>query len=340
MNWEIYGIRGYRTASRPVRGEIIRPKGFKVNEIPGEYKKGEHTHFVLRKKNYTTIRALQAIARALNVSVKRFSYAGNKDKNAVTTQSISAYKIPREKLESLKLKDIETFDVKEGFERISLGSHKGNEFIITLVNVKDTSGLYDFIKQVKNGLPNFFGPQRFGIQRPNTHLIGKAILERDYEKALRVLLCQAGDNVSARAWLDENWGEWKEALKKFPKYLSIERKILSYLSKHPKDYVSALKRPHKMIRLLWINAWQAYEWNLALSKNIKDPPKQIKIKDYPKIPEMPELHEFKGGFRNSLMFPENLGATVKRNEVTLKFALKKGEYATIVLRELLKNKSI
>ncbi len=336
MNWIDYGIKGYMTKSRPVKGEIMRPGGFIVNELPSEYGPGEHTHFTLKKTNYTTIRALEAMARRLNVSVKRFSCAGNKDKKAVTTQRASAYKVPKERLEKLKIKDIELSDIKEKMERIALGSHQGNEFIITISNVKNAQELNEFIKQALKGLPNFYGPQRFGIQRPNTHLIGKAVLDRNCEEALRILLCHPGDNVKARDWLNENWGSWKEALRKFPRRLGIEKKILHYLSRHPKDYVSALKQPHKRLRLLWINAWQSYEWNNELSKNMKNPPEKILMNSYPMIPEMPELHEFKGGYRNSLMTPEGLKGKLKNDEVTLKFRLGKGEYASIVLRELMK----
>jgi|GEM_PF-2719444 len=294
-----YGINGYRTTSKPITGVIVRPEGFIVNEVPGDYGLGDQTHFTLKKTNWNTIDAIKEIAKRLYVNAGRFSYAGLKDKNAITTQRVSAFKVPAGKLKALSINGLELTDFTEGKERISLGSHKGNEFIITISNVLNAGEFKEFSRQAAKGLPNFFGPQRFG----NNHLIGRALIEGDYRTA-----CE----------------------------LSHEQKINNYLKKKPGDYINALRIVDKRIRLLWVNALQAYDWNKELSKNIISPPESIKIKSYPMIPEMPELHDFAGGLRKSLMIPKGLTGELFNDSLRIKFSLEKGSYATILLMELMK----
>ncbi len=83
------------------------PEDFFVREISTVEieEEGSYSYFLLRKTNYTTLRALQHIAKALNTQLKNMGFAGSKDKNAVTEQVVSAKNIGKEKLERVKLKD-------------------------------------------------------------------------------------------------------------------------------------------------------------------------------------------------------------------------------------------
>ncbi len=134
--------------------QIPRPEGFVVKEIKGDYKSGECLHFTLKKVNWNTLDVLSLLAKKLNVSLNRFGYAGLKDKNAITYQRISAWRIPKDKILKIKLPNVEFFDFEENKERIHLGSHKGNEFEITILCVKDVG--------MPSKIPNLFGEQRFG----------------------------------------------------------------------------------------------------------------------------------------------------------------------------------
>ncbi|HID17330.1 TPA: tRNA pseudouridine(13) synthase TruD, partial [Candidatus Bathyarchaeota archaeon] len=61
---------------------------------------------------------------------------------------------------------------------------------------------------------------------------------------------------------------FKRALKNFPASLVYERRMISYLVSHPKDYVGALKRLPSRLRLLFVNAYQAFLFNEILSERI------------------------------------------------------------------------
>ena len=209
------------------------PEDFIVNEINNLVidNKGQYSYFLLKKRNYNTLRAIQMIAQKAGVNGKNIGFAGNKDKNAVTEQVISARKIDNKKIriiESLKIKDINVVYVGNGNNEISLGSHQGNKFFITIRNLSENE-----IKKIKSlegkkiPMPNYFGQQRFS---KNNHLIGKAIVKKDFKKAVELILESNSDfNHGIRAHLENNRNDFVGALKKVPLKL-LKLYIHSYQS--------------------------------------------------------------------------------------------------------------
>jgi len=61
---------------------------------------GAYTHFTMVKKNWDTMRAVSVLAKKLGVSRNRLTYAGTKDKHAITTQRVCARKVSIEKLKA------------------------------------------------------------------------------------------------------------------------------------------------------------------------------------------------------------------------------------------------
>ena len=106
------------------------PEDFIVKEISGikfSYA-GKYAYFLLKKKNYNTLRAVQKIAEKLGINEKNIGFAGNKDKNAVTSQVISI-KNGNKNIESIKLKDIDLKYLGRGNEEIYIGNLKGIDFL-------------------------------------------------------------------------------------------------------------------------------------------------------------------------------------------------------------------
>lgn len=368
MKWEKYGILCYKTKSKPLLGKIkLFPEDFIVEEIPIERKeeKGDFIHFTLIKKNWNTVRALRAIAKKLGVGIKRFGWAGNKDKFAITSQRISVWKVKKEKLEKIKIKDIELKDFQSAGEKIKIGDLIGNKFTISIREIPHSSKeifqiVNEFKNEMKNGIPNFFGPQRFGIIRPINHLVGKEILKGNFERAVKIILCYPEEkNNYARKFLVENWKSWNKALEIFPKVLDIERRILNHLSKYPNDFIGSLRKISRPLRKIFVHSYQSYIFNLSLSKCImlNEIPKELPIVGYNskldaitkevlkkegikkeqfRIKSMPELSE-EGTMRKTLFRPKNFKVLeIKDNFLKICFELEKGCFATILLRELMK----
>ena len=112
---------------------------FKVEELIdiNKSKDGEYTYFWLEKTNWNTTRAIQQIAKKCRISLKRFGWAGTKDKIGITKQLVSVWKIEPEVLENVKLKDIKIKIKGKGDNRINLGDLKGNRFKIIIRDLND-----------------------------------------------------------------------------------------------------------------------------------------------------------------------------------------------------------
>lgn len=151
------------------------PEDFVVEELPayppsGE---GEHVFVTLRKTGLTTPAATQAIASALGVEVGGAGHAGMKDRHAVTTQTLSfPFPIRRDiaEIEALSLSGIEILEVRRHGHKLKPGHLRGNRFTIVLRDLGPgaaeaiAAGLE---RLTQEGVPNAFGPQRFGRDGDN-----------------------------------------------------------------------------------------------------------------------------------------------------------------------------
>lgn len=230
----------------------------KLNEkAVGENEEGDYTLFVMQKKNWNTLQALNAIARALKRSKKSFSSAGNKDRNAITVQLCSAYRVNPEELLDLKIKDIQINGAWKSKEKIVMGKLKGNSFTITFKkNIKKTELV----------IPNEFGPQRFGSMRKNTDKIGKLIVQGKFREAVMSYLCDGDDIAKKQREKLRKEKDFKKALEYYPKFLGYERMIIQHLSQKPNDFVGALRKTPRTLQLLFIHAYQAKLFNHELKK--------------------------------------------------------------------------
>ncbi|KAM0824465.1 hypothetical protein ACQ4PT_070182 [Festuca glaucescens] len=135
---------------------------------------GKFLRFNLCKENKDTQDALGVIGKMLGLQSRAFGFSGTKDKRAVTTQQVTVFKVPANKLAALnkRLYGIKVGNfcyVKEG---LGLGQLMGNRFTITLRGVVAESE--DVIKAAvdglgKNGFINYYGLQRDDIKEVREH---------------------------------------------------------------------------------------------------------------------------------------------------------------------------
>jgi len=243
-------------------------------EIEHEDEEGDYTHFILQKREWTTEGAIRRMAKYFKTGKKRFNYAGNKDKIAVSTQIASAFGIDKEKLLSLDLKDIKINGAWNAKEKIKLGELIGNRFTIRVNDYEDGNKVEIIYKELEGKFPNYFGEQRFGTTRKNTHKTGEQMLRGRYDKAVMIFLADTEGEINedaknARKNLEET-KDFTAALKEFPKYLRLERSMLEKLSKNPNDYVGALRALPRGTLLMFIHAFQSYLFNRILSERISE----------------------------------------------------------------------
>jgi tRNA pseudouridine13 synthase len=235
---------------------------------------------VLVKRNWDTFIAVKNIAKSLGIDQARVQFAGIKDAKAVTAQHITLENISREDIGKIDIKEISVRPVGYVREMLSLFYLLGNNFTITIKSINGSEAtVKESIMQTINelegfgGIPNFFGHQRFGTTRPITHLVGKAIIQGDFEQAAMLFLAKPSVHEhpvsrQARQELDST-KNFKQAQENFPKQLRFERIMLSYLIDNPGNFVGAFQCLPIKLQALFVQAHQSYLFNRFLSERVK-----------------------------------------------------------------------
>ncbi len=167
------------TAELPGSGGVLRAStdDFRVDEVPAYLPSGAGPHLYVRieKRGRTTRDALRSLARALGVPERDAGYAGLKDKDAVTTQWLSFPFAGDPEPASLEAEGLRVLEVSRHANKLRAGHVRGNRFSIAV-----RGGALDRARAAAEalaarGLPNFFGPQRFGAAGRNAE-VGRALL--------------------------------------------------------------------------------------------------------------------------------------------------------------------
>jgi tRNA pseudouridine13 synthase len=233
---------------------------------------GRYTLYRLTKRGLGTIEAAQAICRRWNLAGRQVSYAGLKDRHAVTVQYLTIVDGPRK---SLKETSFDLEPVGRLAYPYSPQHFRGNRFAIVVRDLsRDHADLATAQLQIAagDGLPNYFDDQRFGSVGFSGQFIGHAWLKGDHERALRLALAEPNpfdrSGVKAqKAVVRESWGRWAEAKSRLDR--SSTRSIVTYLADHPTDFRGAFARLKRELRSLYFSAFQSHLWNLMLSRLIE-----------------------------------------------------------------------
>lgn len=290
------GMEKYFFDWTEVKMNISRPEGFKVTEEIDDksceswkgLENGKYAVFLLTKKG----RDHFSVMREINLNFRsKISYIGIKDANAVSSQLIYADARSFSNIPQFYEAEDGSFTMKfVGFANEKL-PHTGNFFSIT-VETKSNDELQEMKQRIleisKEGyLPNFIGYQRFGTRRPISHVIGKLLLKREWEKAFKWIIGFPflAENEKIRkvrsVFHSSRRDKVREFLEAFPSSSFYERNLLrNYVITG--SYYEALKRSSLPLDI-YIDAFQAYIFNRYLSRlmgEIKDKECVIKMPIY------------------------------------------------------------
>ncbi len=315
------------------------PEDFIVREVADvKLGQGKFSYFMMKKRLWNTLDAVSEIAKRLNVDVKRIRFAGIKDRQAVTQQYVSAENVPRVALENLSIKDIEIEYLGQSNERMHTGLLRGNEFNIVVRDI--SSGL-----KANEKVPNYFDDQRFGNRKTN-HLVGKALLHKDFAKACELMEFEVEGNDYVNA-LKKKMKLVKLCFNAYQSYLfnlvldSYIRK--NYEFKEAEYSLGKLAFPSDKVKDFSIPLLQ---FDTEIDGELKDiydkvlenegiARKDFVIRQFPGLLQSTEereafvaVHELELG--EVLSDDLNPG----RKKQTVSFFLDKGSYATIVIKAL------
>lgn len=131
---------------------------------------GEHLLIHIRKTGANTLFVARQLAKYFKVKEALVSYAGLKDRNAVTEQYFGVHLPGKAEydLSDLVIEGVEVLSYKRHNKKLKTGALTGNSFQLTLRNVTNLASLKQRFKDViEQGVPNYFGEQRFGIDGQN-----------------------------------------------------------------------------------------------------------------------------------------------------------------------------
>ncbi len=154
------------------------PEDFWVEEVPAfaPTGSGEHLWLWVQKRLVETAEVARALARAASVDVREVGYAGLKDKQAITQQ---AFTVPHPRvgtLAPLGLEGVQVLRTERTERKLRTGHLWGNAFRIRLREPHGPEAAAAVLKRLgEQGLPNYFGPQRFGRSQENAAR-GRALL--------------------------------------------------------------------------------------------------------------------------------------------------------------------
>lgn len=148
------------------------PEDFVVVEDLGFEPDGEGEHVLVKilKSGCNTRFVADALAKFLKIHAREVSFAGQKDKHAVTEQWLCA-RVPGNVMPDLSKFELEGCKVLEYARhkrKLRLGALKGNAFTLILRQVTNRDDVEQRLAAInEQGVPNYFGSQRFGIGGSN-----------------------------------------------------------------------------------------------------------------------------------------------------------------------------
>ncbi|HEV2520700.1 MAG TPA: tRNA pseudouridine(13) synthase TruD [Thermoplasmata archaeon] len=267
------GLGFYASQSPPVEGRIKEDaEDFRVQEIsayPMPDPAGTYTVLRVRSRDWEQHELAQRLSARLGLSPHAISWAGTKDRRAVSERLFSYRGAPPARPVDLEGATIvEAYRARDG---LVLGHHFGNSFEIRVSQLSlppiEAVALFEATRLQLvdgDGLPNFFGLQRFGEVRPVTHRVGRELVRGDPGAAVETYLTFVEEGVDGmgvearRRYAAEH--DAVAALRDLPAAFRFERRLLDHLARGngPERALGSLTRE---LRRLFVHAYQALLFN-------------------------------------------------------------------------------
>ena len=266
----LIGISIYCTKTEGTGGKIKSSREqFFVSEILREKtldkisQSGSYTVYKLKKHGIDTNHALSDIFKKYGLRLKAL---GLKDANASTEQYVCDMSAGR------STQNIVTN--RYTLEKIGLVQKPltkkdmvGNHFKIK-IDEADFTKIAQFNEQDK--ILNFYGYQRFGSRRPVSHIVGKAILQKNFDHAVDVLLSHTSEydlpqNIRVREMLKDR-SNYSKIFKEIPPQMDIERMVVNEMMISNNNSLKALRAIPLQLRRFFVEAFQSFVFNKAVSE--------------------------------------------------------------------------
>lgn len=321
----------------------VSPETFVVEELVDwevlglNPEKGEYAVIRVEKSGVDTLKAVSLLASVLEMPEENVLYYGLKDKNATTVSYFF--------VKTVLLREINFTLEKPGVRYIHIGyvkkkphreAFKGNRFTVLLGELSngDVEVLNRIISVAKEiGLLSYYGYQRFGTRRFNSHVLGKALLTNKLDVFADALLGPS-PLEEASEWARRVCGDYSG---------------LYYEERFVEKGLDGL--PRRVVEI-YLEAYSSYLFNLLLNKIFEEEGVSA-LNSYLPMPGCRENKVYEDIFekeglsskaasklpcytRSGLFKPRDVELRRVGKGFELAFTLDPGFYATIVLREVFK----
>lgn len=231
----------------------LRPgaENFGVEEIPAYQPSGsgEHLYVLVEARGLTTDACAERLARACAVPFSAVGFAGRKDRHAITTQWFSIHGGEEARLAELAGDGLSVLRADRHRNKLKPGHLRGNRFRVELeLGAGASDELRAHLDRLgTDGVPNRFGPQRFGVAGSNLD-VARAWGREDFEAAAARVIDPLGGWSAGDALPQARGGSYRA-------------RAIAALRRDPSDFGAALRATGRRFRQLIASAAQSAVFN-------------------------------------------------------------------------------
>ncbi len=279
---------------------------------------GEHDYLWIEKSGANTEWVARQLAKHAGVPLKDVGFAGLKDRRAVTRQWFSVPRWHSPDWDALEVEGVGVRDLQRHNRKLRRGAHRANSFRIRLraEAPADAGRLETRIDLIRHqGVPNYFGEQRFGRDG------GNLALADDWASGARLPRHKRGIAISvARSFCFNEYLHTRVEAHTWDRLLPGDKANLAG-SGSVFDVAEVDEELERRCR----------EMDIHPAGELPGDGTEIDNRGW-----RDALHKARveRGWRSLRLAVPDLGANVEGDAVTLTFSLGRGAYATTVLREI------
>lgn len=308
-----------------------------VEEIPRIHPEGEGGHLWLwvEKRSANTDWVAKELARATDCVPRDVGFAGLKDRHAVTRQwfSVPFSSTTQENLENTEIEGVRILESRQHTRKLKRGTLDGNRFQLKIRCFKgDTDQTIQRLEKIRTtGVPNYFGPQRFGFRGQNVEQ-GFRLLDRNarLQRNKRSIYLSAIRSFLFNQVLAERVrrGNWNTIIDGDLAMLDGTQSI--FLCEKPDADIEDRAR-HLDIHPTGPMPGKNGTQPSGLAKEME----QAVLGNWPLLTKVLGAQRVQAGRRALRLYPARLDWSFDGDDLELTFTLPSGAYATTVLREIL-----
>ena len=298
---------------------------------------GEHLFLRIEKRGLNTEDVARRLARFGRVKSRDVGFAGMKDRHAVARQwlSVRLPQVADKHWTDWDEEGLEVLEVRRHSRKLKRGSLASNGFRIRIRNVDAPSLKLEHLldKISRQGIPNYYGPQRFGwgggnIDEAGRFFSGSHSVKGRYKKGL--LLSTARSvlfNILLSRRIED--GNWNQAIAGDALMFEGSNSYFRTTVVGPNDSCRVAEGELHPTGVLWGTG------SNEVSARALEYEERLCV-DYPLFCRGLEEHCVVAARRSFRLFPQKLQWHIEpENVLVLEFSLPAGGYATSVIREIL-----